>query len=83
MKNMKRTPEGANHQHAPAFRSRARHKRRGYNEIIRLTLTAWLLVAPIGIIWLYLITRDATIVLIWTSCIGLIAIVFAYFFKDR
>lgn len=81
MKNIKRPLDGLHHQHTQKPRHGTRHKRLGQNEVVRLILTAWLLIAPVAIILLYFITRDATIVLLWTSCIGLIAIVFAYFFR--
>lgn len=81
MKDLKQSQYKAHQKHAQQTKHRTQHKRSNQDEFIRLILTIWLLVASIAIILLYLLTKDATIVILWTSCIGLITIVFTYFFK--
>ena len=81
MKDAKQSLGKVRQKHAQQTKHGALHKRFTQGEIMRLILTIWLLVASVAIILLYLFTRDATIVLLWTSCLGLITIVFTYFFQ--
>lgn len=81
MKEWKPSPLVSRHKRASQHKHGTQHnKRPDMNELIRLLLTVWLLVAFIAILIIYLVTKDATVVLLWTSCAGIIAIVFAYFF---
>lgn len=68
---------------ASNFRRRKSHPRYEINDVVCIILAIWMISAYIAVLIAYLITKDTTIVVSWTSCATLATIAFTYFFRKK
>lgn len=66
--------------HVRNFRYRNDRFRSRLKAWVCVVLAVWMICAYIAVFIAYLVTRDTTIALIWTSCAALATVAFSYFF---